>query len=82
MPLGADETATALRRIAACRVDVASAGPAGAKPVTCPRCDAPGLAIEDRSARPHAEWYFLRCQGCGLDETIHIAHASPTWGGD
>ena len=45
-------------------------------PVTCPLCSEPGLVIEDRSARPHAEWYALSCKSCGLDDTIHIPMGS------
>jgi hypothetical protein len=41
-------------------------------PVACPACDKPGLAIVDRSARPHAEWYALTCSACGLSETLNI----------
>lgn len=40
--------------------------------VPCPICGSPGIAVEDRSARPHAEWYALSCASCGLDDTIHI----------
>ena len=40
--------------------------------VACPACNMPGLAIVDRSARPHAEWYALSCAACGLAETLHI----------
>ena len=38
----------------------------------CPCCGAAGVAIEDRSARPHAEWYHFACSACGLDETLNI----------
>ena len=48
-----------------------------AKPVPCPSCGQPGLQIADRSARPHAEWYALRCPACGLNETLHIALGAP-----
>jgi hypothetical protein len=47
------------------------------EPQPCPRCKAMPLAIEDRSARPHAEWYHLSCAGCGLDATLHIPLAAP-----
>ncbi len=40
--------------------------------VACPICDAPGLEIVDRSARPHAEWYAIKCGTCGLDDAISI----------
>ncbi len=46
------------------------------EPVTCPICGAPGLDVEDHSARPYSEWYFVRCASCGLDDKIHIASAS------
>lgn len=48
--------------------------------MSCPACEASGLVIFDRSARPHAEWYIVRCKQCGLNETIHIpvtAHVAP-----
>jgi hypothetical protein len=47
------------------------------KSVACPVCGRPGLAILDRSARPHAEWYALSCAACGLDETLHIPLGPP-----
>lgn len=40
--------------------------------VCCPLCGAPGLAVVDRSARPHTEWYALTCAACGLDDAIAI----------
>ena len=40
--------------------------------VPCPVCGAPGLQVEDRSVRPHAEWYALSCTSCGLEDTLHI----------
>ena len=43
----------------------------------CPVCGAPGLVIEDRSTRPHAEWYALSCASCGLEDTIHIPLGPP-----
>ncbi len=43
---------------------------------TCPNCDAPGLKIRDRSARPHAEWYVMKCAACGLDDAIQIPMVS------
>lgn len=45
--------------------------------VACPICRASGLSIIDRSARPFAEWYVLRCDACGLDHTLHIPLAPP-----
>lgn len=46
----------------------------------CPACGQPALAIEDRSARPHAEWYHLTCRRCGLDDTLNIPLAPPMGG--
>lgn len=43
---------------------------------TCPNCGAPGLKIKDRSARPHAEWYAMKCAVCGLDDAIQIPSVS------
>jgi predicted RNA-binding Zn-ribbon protein involved in translation (DUF1610 family) len=43
----------------------------------CPVCGAAGLTIADRSARPYAEWYELRCPACGLDHMLHIPLAPP-----
>ncbi len=40
--------------------------------VPCPMCGVSGLKIADHSARPYAEWYALKCEGCGLDATVHI----------
>lgn len=45
------------------------------RPVACPVCEAPGLTVLDRSARPHAEWYVLSCKACGLQHTMHIPMA-------
>ena len=73
MGLTADELRTSLEVIAAWRSDPDTTR-------DCPRCGAPGLALADRSARPHAEWYHLACAGCGLDETVHIPLGSPTMG--
>ncbi len=47
----------------------------------CPRCGVTGLALADRSARPHAEWYHLACPACGLNETVHIPLGPPAAGG-
>lgn len=49
--------------------------------VACPRCSYEKLGIEDRSARPYAEWYALSCEGCGLEHTLHIALGMPPAGG-
>jgi len=46
-------------------------------PGNCPVCGAPGVAIFDRSARPYAEWYELKCTACGLDATIQIPMPGP-----
>lgn len=71
MALSADRQREALRRIAAWRLDPVP-------PVACPACEAPGLAIEDRSARPYAEWYAVSCAACGLAETLHVALGAPS----
>jgi hypothetical protein len=65
MALDAEQLREAARRIAAWRADPEV-------PVACPACGKPGLAIVDRSARPHAEWYALTCSACGLSETLNI----------
>jgi hypothetical protein len=69
MPLTGEQLREAVRLIAAWRANPQA-------PVACPACGAEGLAIIDRSARPHAEWYALSCRSCGLDETLHIAFAA------
>lgn len=74
MALDARETAAALEEIRTWRSDPEAA-------VACPRCRAPGLAIVDRSSRPYAEWYYLSCAACGLDETVHIPLGPPVMGG-
>jgi hypothetical protein len=65
MPLTPEQQREALRRVTAWRVEPA-------QPVACPACGAEGLAIVDRSARPHVEWYALSCRHCGLDETLYV----------
>lgn len=45
--------------------------------VACPVCGETGLAIEDHSTRPHAEWYAIACTACGLGDMIHIPGATP-----
>ena len=45
--------------------------------VSCPMCGASDLKITDHSARPHAEWYALRCGACGLDATVNVPMAPP-----
>jgi hypothetical protein len=49
--------------------------------VSCPRCSHEGLGIEDRSARPYAEWYAISCHSCGLEHTLHVALGMPPAGG-
>ncbi|MBI1649693.1 hypothetical protein [Hyphomicrobium sulfonivorans] len=46
--------------------------------VACPVCDAQGLTVLDRSARPYAEWYVLVCNACGLEHTLQIPMAPLT----
>jgi hypothetical protein len=65
MPLTVDQQREAMRRVTAWRADPV-------QDVACPACETPGLAVIDRSARPHAEWYALACPACGLSETLHI----------
>ena len=45
--------------------------------VHCPLCGEPGLAVEDHSTRPYAEWYAMTCSSCGFDDTLHIPGATP-----
>ncbi len=47
-------------------------------PVPCPVCGGAGLTIVDRSARPYAEWYYLTCARCGLEETLHVPMTPPS----
>lgn len=70
MPLSQAEAVEAFRRVAAWRADPAAS-------VACPACNAPGLAVIDRSARPYAEWYALECTQCGLNETLSIPMSAP-----
>ena len=63
--LTAEQVTETLRRIAAWRL-------APEQPVMCPVCETPALEIEDRSARPHAEWYVISCPACGLSETLQL----------
>jgi predicted RNA-binding Zn-ribbon protein involved in translation (DUF1610 family) len=65
MPLTPEQLSEAMRRVTAWRIEPA-------RSVACPACGAEGLAIVDRSARPHAEWYALSCPACGLNETLYI----------
>jgi len=65
MALDAEQLREAARRIAVWRADPKVSA-------ACPVCGKPGLAIVDRSARPHAEWYALTCSACGLSETLNI----------
>ena len=68
--LTADEMAAALQRIYTWR-----GAPDDA--VACPRCQAVGLTVSDRSARPYSEFYALACPACGMDVTVHIPLAGP-----
>lgn len=47
--------------------------------VACPMCGVSGLKITDHSARPYAEWYALTCGACGLDATVHVPMAPPSF---
>ena len=71
-PLPPSKLAAALFAIRAWRAD-------SAENSACPDCGAPGLDIQDRSARPYAEWYVL---ACGLDATINIPLGPPVAGAD
>lgn len=70
-----DRTARALAAISAWRQT-------GELPQACPVCSAARLSIDDRSARPYAEWYVLECAACGYEETIQIPLAAPNYGLD
>jgi len=74
-PLPPDKIPVAVQRIAGWRA-------APGEPVACPVCGAQGLQIVDRSARPHAEWYALTCEACGLNATIQLPMAPPIPGSD
>jgi len=50
--------------------------------VFCPICDAPGFTVTDCSARPHAEWYKVRCAKCGLEDSISIPLCPQMGGGN
>lgn len=50
--------------------------------VFCPICDAPGFEIVDRSARPYAEWYAVKCSKCGIDDAISIPMCPQMNGGN
>jgi predicted RNA-binding Zn-ribbon protein involved in translation (DUF1610 family) len=65
--LNPDQNRQALASIQAWR----DGGMTGGAP-TCPVCGKDTLTVEDRSARPHAEWYHLACTACGLDETLNV----------
>jgi predicted RNA-binding Zn-ribbon protein involved in translation (DUF1610 family) len=71
MALGPEDVGRALSSIAAWRADPDA-------PVPCPVCGETGLTIIDRSARPYAEWYYLTCAECGLEETLHIPMSPPS----
>ena len=68
--LRSENVQSALGAIAAWRADPAT-------PVACPACGREGLAVSDRSARPHAEWYVLSCAACGLNDSVHIPLSPP-----
>ena len=67
-PLASHRMPLAMQRIGEWRTDPGRA-------VACPVCESDGLTIEDRSARPHAEWYILTCNACGLQHTLHVPMA-------
>ena len=71
MALGPEHVQRALLSIAAWRADPDA-------PAPCPVCGAISLSIIDRSARPYAEWYYLTCAECGLEETLHIPMSPPS----
>ena len=70
MALSAEAAREAYRRVNGWRADPAT-------PVACPVCETSGLSIEDRSARPYAEWYALSCTACGLRETLNVPMSAP-----
>lgn len=41
-------------------------------PFVCPACGAVAAIVEDRSARPHAEWYALTCSACGVETVVQL----------
>lgn len=67
--LASPEELSAARRAI---TDWQAGGTSAASSIACPLCGTPGLVVIDRSARPHAEWYALSCNACGLDETVAI----------
>lgn len=73
MPLAPHVLRAALDRISIFRSGV------GDEPLTCPACSAAGVKLTDASARPHAEWYLIKCEKCGLDEQVHIPLSSTSW---
>jgi hypothetical protein len=75
LSLPPDKVPVAVQRIAAWRA-------APDQPVACPACDASGLEIIDRSARPYAEWYALTCAACGLNASLQLPMAPPNPGSD
>jgi hypothetical protein len=70
MELAREQIPAALAAIAAWRAD-RDAGP------VCPSCQARGLTIIDRSARPYSEWYALKCVTCGLEANVQIPLSGP-----
>jgi predicted RNA-binding Zn-ribbon protein involved in translation (DUF1610 family) len=71
MALSPDMVGQALESVARWRADPET-------PVPCPACGEAGLTIVDRSARPYAEWYYLNCARCGLEETLHVPMSPPS----
>lgn len=70
MDLRSEHLSEALNRIAIWRADPGTVQ-------NCPVCQAPGIEIIDRSARPYSEWYALKCAACGLDTSLHIPLPGP-----
>jgi hypothetical protein len=50
--------------------------------IFCPICDAPGFSIVDRSARPYAEWFAVKCEKCGIDDAISVPLCPQMIGGN
>jgi len=70
LDLANEHLGDALDRIAIWRADPSAVQ-------SCPVCEASGIEIIDRSARPYSEWYALKCSACGLDGSIHIPLPGP-----
>lgn len=52
------------------------------EPVYCPLCDGPSFTVIDRSARPHTEWYVVKCEHCGLEDNISVPLCPQMGGGN